>query len=127
VGTSSNKFLSFSRKERQFEICGHLQKRTESLKSFKGTKKLVSSFRKYSGLEKLNAPKLLKPLRISSFFLRKKRRNPKQHKQKLTSIEMKKNTTFQKKKIFSSRRNWQRKNSYSFQLFKADFLILCKN
>lgn len=39
-----------------------LQKRTESLKSFKGTKQLVSSFRKYSGLEKLNAPKLLKPV-----------------------------------------------------------------
>nr|YP_009450177.1 cell division protein [Pectinodesmus pectinatus]AOS53052.1 cell division protein [Pectinodesmus pectinatus] len=39
-----------------------LKKRTESLKSFKGTKQLVSSFRKYSGLERLNAPKFVKPL-----------------------------------------------------------------
>ncbi len=42
-----------------------LKKRTESLKSFKGAKQLVTSFRKYSGLEKLNAPKLLKPLVLS--------------------------------------------------------------
>jgi hypothetical protein len=33
-----------------------LKKRTENLKSLKGTKKAVQFFRKYSGLEKLNSP-----------------------------------------------------------------------
>nr|WNK75868.1 FtsH [Scenedesmaceae sp. YH-2023b] len=36
-----------------------LKKRTESLKSFKGTKKAVSFFRKYSGLEGLGTSKLM--------------------------------------------------------------------
>jgi SpoVK/Ycf46/Vps4 family AAA+-type ATPase len=45
-----------------------LQKRTENLKSLKGTKKVVSYFRKYSGLEKFNAPKLLKASVFQNFL-----------------------------------------------------------
>lgn len=45
-----------------------LQKRTENLKSFKGTKKVVSYFRKYSGFEKFNAPKLLKASIFQNFL-----------------------------------------------------------
>jgi SpoVK/Ycf46/Vps4 family AAA+-type ATPase len=45
-----------------------LKKRTDNLKSFKGTKKIVSYFRKYSGLEKFNAPKLLKASVFQNFL-----------------------------------------------------------
>nr|WVD55771.1 cell division protein [Tetradesmus distendus] len=45
-----------------------LKKRTDNLKSFKGTKKLVSYFRKYSGFGKFNAPKLLKASGFQNFL-----------------------------------------------------------
>jgi SpoVK/Ycf46/Vps4 family AAA+-type ATPase len=45
-----------------------LQKRTENVKSLKGTKKIVSYFRKYSGFEKFNAPKLLKASIFQNFL-----------------------------------------------------------
>lgn len=65
-----------------------LKKRTESLKSFKGTKKVVSFFRKYSGLEKLNSPKFLKENSAPVF----------------SPVEVANDKHFQnEKKIFSSR------------------------
>lgn len=45
-----------------------LKKRTDNLKSFKGTKKAVHFFRKYSGLEKLNSPRLLNKFTSKSSF-----------------------------------------------------------
>jgi SpoVK/Ycf46/Vps4 family AAA+-type ATPase len=45
-----------------------LKKRTDNLKSFKGTKKVVRYFQKYSGLEKFNAPKLLKASVFQNFL-----------------------------------------------------------
>nr|WVD55840.1 cell division protein [Tetradesmus sp. JML-2023a] len=73
-----------------------LKKRTENLKSFKGTKKVVSYFRKYSGLEKFNAPKLLKAS-VFQNFLNEELSKQIEQKEKSSSFVFKpKNSWFQK-------------------------------
>nr|WVD55702.1 cell division protein [Tetradesmus sp. JML-2023c] len=73
-----------------------LKKRTDNLKSFKGTKKIVSSFRKYSGLEKFNAPKLLKAS-VFQNFLNKEFLKEIEEKQEFSNFVLKpKNSWFHK-------------------------------
>jgi SpoVK/Ycf46/Vps4 family AAA+-type ATPase len=73
-----------------------LKKRIDNLKSFKGTKKIVSSFRKYSGLEKFNAPKLLKAS-VSQNFLNKEFLKEVEEKQEFSNFVLKpKNSWFHK-------------------------------
>nr|WVD55979.1 cell division protein [Tetradesmus bajacalifornicus] len=73
-----------------------LQKRTENLKSLKGTKKIVSYFRKYSGFEKFNAPKLLKASVVQNFLNKELSKQIEQKEEFSTFVLKPKDSWFQK-------------------------------
>eukprot|EP00882_Tetradesmus_deserticola_P000019 GHRQ01000020.1.p1 GENE.GHRQ01000020.1~~GHRQ01000020.1.p1 ORF type:complete len:3641 (+),score=1421.03 GHRQ01000020.1:8842-19764(+) len=73
-----------------------LKKRTENLKSFRGTKKVVSYFQKYSGLEKFNAPKLLKASVLQNFLNEELSKQIEQKEKSYRFVSKPKNSMFQK-------------------------------
>nr|WVD55910.1 cell division protein [Tetradesmus dimorphus] len=100
-----------------------LQKRTDNLKSFKGTKKMVSYFRKYSGLEKFNAPKLLKAY-VSHNFLNEEisKQIEQKHESPSFVFKPKKNFTFflqSKKKSVAHQKNLDSKKILFLSTLKS--------